>query len=67
MNDLVLFLVTFAVLGVTFGGLALGLLQSKPLKGSCGGLSNVTGESCDFCGADRAESCGPPADSPQPR
>lgn len=63
MSDIVLFLVTFAVLAVAFGGLALGLLQNKPLKGSCGGLSNVTGERCGFCGADSADRCEAPADA----
>lgn len=64
MSDFVLFLVTFGVLAIAFGGLALGLLQNKPLKGSCGGLSSVTGDRCDFCGADSAEGCDPPDSKP---
>lgn len=61
MNDIALFGITFLVLAITFGGLALGLAQNKPLKGSCGGLSNVTGERCDFCGASSADRCDPEA------
>jgi len=59
MSDIALFGITFAVLAVTFGGLAVGLAQNKPLKGSCGGLSNVTGDRCDFCGASTADQCDP--------
>lgn len=61
MSDIALFAITFTVLAVTFGGLAVGLAQNKPLKGSCGGLSNVTGDRCDFCGASTADQCDPDA------
>lgn len=59
MSDIVLFGVTFAVFAVTFGGLAVGLLQNKPLKGSCGGLSAATGERCNICGASSEDRCEP--------
>lgn len=64
MSEIALFGITFVVLAVTFGGLAVGLAQNKPLKGSCGGLSNITGEKCDFCGASSAEQCDPDAKRP---
>lgn len=57
MSDFLIFVVTFAAFAATFIGLALGLLQNKPLKGSCGGLSNVTGESCNICGASSSDAC----------
>lgn len=60
MSDLGILLVTFVVFSVAFGGLAIGLLQNKPLKGSCGGLSAMTGERCDVCGATREEDCDSP-------
>lgn len=50
------FIVTFAVLLLAFAGLAVGLLRGKPIKGSCGGLSSMTGERCSVCGGE-PESC----------
>ncbi|MCH9829683.1 MAG: (Na+)-NQR maturation NqrM [Gammaproteobacteria bacterium] len=50
------FIVTFAVLLLAFGGLAIGLLHGKPIKGSCGGLSTMTGDRCDVCGG-QPEKC----------
>ena len=44
------FLVTFTVMLLAVGGLAIGLLQNKPLKGSCGGIANMTGDDCSICG-----------------
>lgn len=37
-----LLFIAFMAVGVFFG--------KKPLKGSCGGLNNVTNEKCGFCG-----------------
>lgn len=50
------FFVTFAVLLLAFAGLAVGLLRGKPIKGSCGGLSAMSGEQCSVCGG-RPENC----------
>lgn len=50
------FIVTFVVLLLAFGGLAIGLLRGKPIKGSCGGLSTMTGDRCDICGG-QPEKC----------
>lgn len=61
MSTIALLAVTFAVFAVAFGGLAVGLLQNKPLKGSCGGLSAMTGERCDVCGAKSEERCEAPS------
>jgi len=57
MNEIAIFAVTLFAFAATFAGLALGLLQNKPLKGSCGGLSTVTGERCNICGASREDAC----------
>jgi hypothetical protein len=61
MSEITLFIVTFCVLMLAFGGLAIGLMQGKELKGSCGGLSSMTGERCDFCGNDQNKCDSPKA------
>lgn len=50
------FLITVGILGVCLIGMALGVIFSnKPLKGSCGGLGRVMGNSCELCG--KKEQC----------
>lgn len=47
------FLVTLAIFGASVLGLAIGVvLSDRRLKGTCGGLSQVTGEGgeCQMCG-----------------
>lgn len=47
------FLVTFAVFSLAIAGLGVGwLLQSRELKGSCGGISALDGEPCPVCGGE---------------
>ena len=47
------FLVTFAVFTLAAAGLGVGyLLANKELKGSCGGLSAMSGEPCPVCGGE---------------
>lgn len=57
MGGLAIYLTTFAVLLLAVGGLAIGLLQRKPLQGSCGGIANFTGERCAVCGAGEDDAC----------
>lgn len=61
MSDLALYLTAFGILMLAVGGLALGLIHNKPLKGSCGGIAGVTGESCNVCGASADDVCRDPA------
>tara|TARA_B100000963_G_scaffold300671_1_gene273107 strand:- start:524 stop:691 length:168 start_codon:yes stop_codon:yes gene_type:complete len=50
-------LITFIVVAIAFLGLAIGVLVSnKPLKGSCGGLSNIDG-TCQICGRNNDSNC----------
>ena len=50
------FIVTFALIGISFAGMPIGvILSNKEIKGSCGGLGAVMGEDCDFC--DSKEEC----------
>ena len=51
-----LFLITFAVLGLSITGMAVGvILSNRKLSGSCGGLGKVIGEDCMFC--EKKEEC----------
>jgi hypothetical protein len=44
------FLITFALIGLSFIGMAIGvILSNREVKGSCGGLGQIMGEDCDFC------------------
>lgn len=64
------FFISIAVFALAMTGLAVGvMIAKKPLKGSCGGLNNLStkdGKSyCDICGADGSASndfCGPDED-----
>lgn len=48
-----IFIIAFGVFLLFFVLMALGLLQKKPLKGSCGGVANLMGDDkCQFCGGD---------------
>ena len=53
-----IFLLVFAIFLVCCFLLALGLIyRNKPLRGSCGGMSAVTGEKCSICGASSESEC----------
>jgi len=43
---------SFVVLALVIGGMAVGVIFGRsPIKGSCGGLNNATGDSsCSICG-----------------
>ena len=47
------FIISFLLIGLAIGGLAIGVLMGrKPLQGSCGGLNSFKGnrDSCELCG-----------------
>ena len=47
------FLLSMVIFGVLFAGMAIGvILQNKPIKGTCGGLNQMTGGECEICGGD---------------
>ena len=50
---MVLFLISFSLLLIVVGLMAIGtIMANKPIKGSCGGLSALgPQESCMICGA----------------
>jgi hypothetical protein len=56
MNTLI---VTFIIMGLSFAGLALGLiLRDQPIKGSCGGMANLeSGSPCQICGRTDPSNC----------
>ena len=56
MNTLI---VTFIIMGLSFSGLALGLiLRNQPIKGSCGGMANLeSGSPCQICGRTDPSNC----------
>ena len=49
----------FIVIGLSFAGLALGLImRNEPIKGSCGGMANLEeGAPCQICGRTDTEIC----------
>ena len=51
--------VTFIIMGLSFVGLALGLiLRNQPIKGSCGGMANLeSGSPCQICGRTDPSNC----------
>ncbi|MFL2716772.1 MAG: (Na+)-NQR maturation NqrM [Gammaproteobacteria bacterium] len=51
--------VTFIIMGLSFVGLALGLiLRNQPIKGSCGGMANLEeGSPCQICGRTDPSNC----------
>lgn len=47
------FLLATLIFGILFAGMAIGVIfQNKPIKGTCGGLNQMSGESCEICGGD---------------
>lgn len=47
------FLLAAIIFGVLFAGMAIGVIfQNKPIKGTCGGLNQMTGGECEICGGD---------------
>lgn len=44
----------FLLFALFFAGMSIGLVfRNKPLKGSCGGVANLMGNTeCEFCGGD---------------
>jgi hypothetical protein len=47
------FLLAALIFGLLFAGMAIGVIfQNKPIKGTCGGLNQMTGGSCEICGGD---------------
>lgn len=45
--------ITFTVFMLFFVFMGIGMIQKKPLKGSCGGVAKLMGnERCSYCGDD---------------
>lgn len=45
--------ITFTVFMLFFIFMGIGMIQKKPLKGSCGGVAKLMGnEKCSYCGDD---------------
>lgn len=45
--------ITFTVFMLFFIFMGIGMIQKKPLKGSCGGVAKLMGnERCSYCGDD---------------
>lgn len=55
--SMITFLVTLSVFLLVVGGMSIGLiLQNKPIKGSCGGMSSLgIDTACDICGGDASK------------
>ena len=53
------FLATFSIIGLSFLGLAVGLiLKNETIKGSCGGMANLEeGSPCQICGRTDPSNC----------
>ena len=48
-----MFGITFTVFMLFFIFMGIGMIQKKPLKGSCGGVAKLMGnEKCSYCGDD---------------
>ena len=47
----------FLIFLLAFSGIAVGIIfNKKPIKGSCGGLNNLSeGEICQYCGQEGAK------------
>lgn len=47
------FVLAALIFGILFAGMAIGVIfRDKPIKGTCGGLNQMTGGSCEICGGD---------------
>jgi hypothetical protein len=53
-----LFLITVAIVGIALAAMSIGVIFGRqPIKGSCGGLSNIAGAECGICGAGAGDPC----------
>lgn len=50
-------IIAFLIFLLAFSGIAVGIIfNKKPIKGSCGGLNNLSeGETCQYCGQEGAK------------
>ena len=61
------FLLAALIFGILFAGMAIGVIfQNKPIKGTCGGLNQMSGESCEICGGD-PNKCDSEEDTAKPK
>lgn len=52
-NMAITLLLSLVIFTAVMLGMAVGIMfRRKPLVGSCGGLSTLTGERCQICGGD---------------
>lgn len=58
------FLATFLVMMLVVAGMAVGyVFTGRQIKGSCGGINNIDGDSCSVCGRPAGDSCDNPAEN----
>jgi len=57
------FFITFLVFGAAIAAMTVGVVfTGKTIKGSCGGINTIDGDSCSVCGLPAGDTCDGPDD-----